>query len=488
MTQITTPVAVSNSGPVVVSKLLAIHDYWFGASARDSEATIAGSVGRLSSLLSGTSFVALLCGEERTTYLPKLNALNDPTQFIVDTSFGADEDGSFWGDLSEVFTDTAGTTPATWGDSVARINDQLPNGRNAVQASAALRPLLGRAPVDAAPGGAIDQGSGPAFIRFDLSDDVLPTVYPDALTGELIFASRGSGVSRYGFSIGAGQSHSLGLYLPDGDVVGCITREGVLSEQEYSRIVSYYKALGATGTFSGRTSFLNAWRGWNRITSFPEIDVSSGTEFRSAWNGCSSLTSFPLIDTSSGTEFFGAWRDCSSLTSFPLIDTSSGTEFFSAWRDCTSLSNFPLIDTSSGTEFRDAWRDCTSLSNFPLIDTSSGTEFQDTWRGCTSLTSFPLIDTSSGTNFVGAWRNCTSLSNFPANFFDGCAGTQFQNAFANTNLNQTSIDGILVSINSNNTSNGVFNQSGGSAPSAAGQAAIDAMRARGWTVTVTGGY
>ena len=148
MTQITTPVAVSNSGPVVVSKLLAIHDYWFGASARDSEATIAGSVGRLSELLSGTSFVALLCGEERTTYLPKLNALNDPTAFIVDTSFGADEDGSFWGDLSEVFTDTAGTTPATWGNSVARINDQSPNERNAVQASAALRPLLGRAPVD----------------------------------------------------------------------------------------------------------------------------------------------------------------------------------------------------------------------------------------------------------------------------------------------------------------------------------------------------
>jgi hypothetical protein len=46
----------------------------------------------------------------------------------------------------------------------------------------------------------------------------------------------------------------------------------------------------------------------------------------------------------------------------------------------------------------------------------------------------------------------------------------------------------LVSINSNNTSNGTFDQSGGSAPSATGNAAIDAMRGRGWTITVTGGY
>ena len=60
--------------------------------------------------------------------------------------------------------------------------------------------------------------------------------------------------------------------------------------------------------------------------------------------------------------------------------------------------------------------------------------------------------------------------------------------FANTALTQSSIDGILVSINSNGTSNGTFDQSGGSAPSATGQAAIDAMRSRGWTITVTGGY
>jgi hypothetical protein len=73
--------------------------------------------------------------------------------------------------------------------------------------------------------------------------------------------------------------------------------------------------------------------------------------------------------------------------------------------------------------------------------------------------------------------------------FDTVTATNFTNAFLSTALNETSIDNILVSINTANTSNGTFNQSGGSAPSVAtGRPAIDALRSRGWTVSVTGGY
>lgn len=97
-------------------------------------------------------------------------------------------------------------------------------------------------------------------------------------------------------------------------------------------------------------------------------------------------------------------------------------------------------------------------------------------------------DLSGVTNFQGAFRECTALSIFQPGVFDGTSATIFLGAFTSTALTQTSIDNILVSINSNSTSGGTFSQSGGSAPSAAGEAAIDAMRARGWTVTVTGGY
>ena len=139
------------------------------------------------------------------------------------------------------------------------------------------------------------------------------------------------------------------------------------------------------------------------------------------------------------------------------------------------------------TNFTNYWRDMGEITSFPLIDTSSGTSFITAWAN-NNLTSFPLIDTSSGTNFSQAWDGNPALSTFPANMFDNCPAINFTQAFANTGLSQSSIDGILVSINSNGTSNGTFDQSGGSAPSAAGEAEITAMRSRGWTITVTGGF
>jgi len=101
-----------------------------------------------------------------------------------------------------------------------------------------------------------------------------------------------------------------------------------------------------------------------------------------------------------------------------------------------------------------------------------------------------LINTNAGTNFSQTWQGCTSLTSFPANAFNNIDEGNFANAFTNTNLTQTSINNILVSLVASgiNTGTRVFNQSGGSAPSATGTAAITTLRSRGWTVTVTGGF
>lgn len=63
--------------------------------------------------------------------------------------FATGASGFHWSaaQLAPVFADTAAATPALFGQSVARVNDQGPNGLDTVQASPALRPLLGRAPV-----------------------------------------------------------------------------------------------------------------------------------------------------------------------------------------------------------------------------------------------------------------------------------------------------------------------------------------------------
>ena len=134
------------------------------------------------------------------------------------------------------------------------------------------------------------------------------------------------------------------------------------------------------------------------------------------------------------------------------------------------------------------WRHRREISEFPILNFSLVTGVVASWFDCTGLISFPMLNFSSVTIANSAWQSCIKLANFPSGFFNGCPCNQFSNAFTSTNLTQESIDGILVSINSNGTSNGTFDQSGGSAPSATGQAAIDAMRARGWTITVTGGY
>jgi hypothetical protein len=232
------------------------------------------------------------------------------------------------------------------------------------------------------------------------------------------------------------------------------------------------------------TNFTETWNGCSSLASFPLINTGSATNFNATWNNCLSLTSFPLINTSSVTNFTFAWRNCSSLASFALINTGSATNFNYSWKNCSSLTSFPLINTSSGTNFTATWNDCSSLTSFPLINTSSGADFTFAWKNCSSLTSFPLLNTSSATDFTETWDGCSSLASFPSNFFDNCLAINFTNSFKNTNLSQTSIDNILISINSNSTSNGIFSQTGGSnTPSATGVSAKNSMISRGWTVT-----
>ena len=260
--------------------------------------------------------------------------------------------------------------------------------------------------------------------------------------------------------------------------------------------------------------FIGTWLNASSLTSFPAIDTSSATYFSSTWTNCTGLTSFPLIDTSSVTTFFNAWSGCSSLTSFPLIDTSSSTSFGSTWKGCSSLTLFPLINTSIGTNFSNTWNGCSSLTSFPLINTSSGTGFNNTWRNCSSLTSFPLINTSSGNSFAFAWVNassltsfpscdfssatsftftwsgCSSLTTFPANMFD-TTGTLSSNAFGqawtNCALTAQSIENILVSLDTNGTSNIDLNISGGTNAakttwSAAANTAYNNLITKGWTI------
>jgi hypothetical protein len=407
----------------------------------------------------------------------------DELSALITSLFSAGEQGAFYiprpvvNGTQALFQDAAGNVPVTAdGDPVGLAVDKSGNEVNAAQSIGASRPVYN---VD------------PSRLSLDKVDDALIITVPTGGWDGTMVLATDDGTASYGISIPAGAYELGGEYFPGEAIVGALFRDGALTASEKSDAESYFVGNGAGVDYSEVTSFSEYWRDRSEIIEFPLIDTSSGTNFYQAWYFCTSLTSFPLIDTSSGTSFYQAWYYCTSLTSFPLIDTSSGTSFYQAWYYCTSLTSFPLIDTSSGTGFDRAWSYCNSLTSFPLIDTSSGTGFYQAWYFCTSLTSFPLIDTSSGTNFYQAWYYCTSLTSFPANAFDNIKGGNLGRAFDATNLNEASIDGILVSLVISGIATGTrkFGQSGGSAPSAAtGQPAIDTLRSRGWTVTVTGGY
>jgi hypothetical protein len=358
-------------------------------------------------------------------------------------------------DIDTLFQVSDGTTPVTVATNpIGYFGDKSGNDNHATQATAAARPTY---------------QTGPARATIDKVDDRLSVTVPvGGFTGTMVLGTD-QGTASYGVTIPAGAydvGGRGGLYFPGTALVGQFIRDGALTAEEAAATEAYFVEKGATASYGAVTNFSSFWRAW------------------------SELTSFPLIDTSAGTDFNSAWRECTSLTSFPLIDTSAGTNFDRAWRGCTSLTSFPQIDTSAGTNFKLAWLECASLTSFPLIDTSAGTNFDRAWRGCSSLTSFPLIDTSAGINFNMAWRNCSSLTSFPANIFDNVKGGNFYEAFTDTALTQTSIDNILVSLVASGIAAGtrVFGQSGGSAPSSTGEAAIDTLRSRGWSVTVTGGF
>ena len=385
------------------------------------------------------------------------------------------EDGAWYdpSDLTTLFQDAAGTIPVTLdGQPVGLVTDKSGNGNNASQPVAAARPTYNETP---------DR------LTLDKVDDSIVVNVPvGGWIGSMVIGTN-EGTASYGVTIPSGDYTIGSNHFAGSSINGVLIRDGVVSASDLAKVEQAFVDDGAKASYGDVTDFGNYWREKTELTNFPLIDTSSGANFSLTWYSCSGLTSFPLINASSGTTFSYSWYGCSNLTSFPLIDTSSGTNFNTTWYGCSNLTSFPLIDTSSGTNFNQTWRGCSDLTSFPLIDTSSGTNFSYSWLGCSGLTSFPLIDALSGTNFSYSWLGCSSLTSFPAIFYN-CLATNFIGAFTNTNLSQASIDGILVSINSNNTINGAFGQSGGTAPSSTGEAAISAMRSRGWTITVTGGF
>ncbi len=201
----------------------------------------------------------------------------------------------------------------------------------------------------------------------------------------------------------------------------------------------------------------------------------------------------PLIATEGSVteprveDYMGGGEKFSSVTSM--------SSWFRKRTDVTAIKSSDW-NTSQVTDFSFFALLASSLTSLDVSNwnTSQVTTFRDFIYN-TDLTDLDVSNwnTSQVTTFRTFAYTANLLTTVTVNGgtgspFSDSPCTNYELAFSNTNLSQQSIDDILVAIEIAGTSNGTFDQSGGSAPSATGNAAIDALRARGWAITVTGGY
>ena len=149
----------------------------------------------------------------------------------------------------------------------------------------------------------------------------------------------------------------------------------------------------------------------------------------------------------------------------------------SAGKNWAGIENFIFFFRSSNLKSLDA----------SYWDTGSATSFNNFLRGANRIESLDIRgwDTSSVVTMSLFARGCTSLTNISidGNTLSDSACTNYGLAFTDTNLNQATIDDILVRINAAGTSNGTFDRTGGEYPSTTGVAAKNALQARGWSMT-----
>ena len=279
------------------------------------------------------------------------------------------------------------------------------------------------------------------------------------------------------------------LPIASGGTYGGVINWGDGTTTTITAAGNYSKVYATAGTYKIKIkgafhgiNFNNTGTSKNLVT---RVKISPTTRsLRNAFFGCSNLAIVTGTIPSSVTDIGSAWA-YNQLTSWTIAIPSSVTDIVFAWA-YNRLTSWTVAIPSGVTNIAYAWA-YNQLTSWNVAIPSGVFSLHNTWRN-NQLTSWTIAIPSGVQDFNSTWLNNTTLVNFAANIFDGCLGREFAQAFTNTGLNQQSIDNILVSINSNNTSNGRFNQSGGSAPSVTGQSAITAMRSRGWTITVTGGF
>lgn len=369
-----------------------------------------------------------------------------------------------WYDASDTSTITYSTPPL-----VAQWNDKSGNDHHMTQGVASAQPAY------------FDVG-GIQGLGLDLVNDNMSADFTSSGGGTFTaYMAVFYGVVKFDVIIPAG-SWSLTtnpLYFPSTSLGQLVIVDGALTLEEEALLLTYMSRKGFTPRITDAPNFFSWFRTRTDLVRLYTEDWDTGEVI--------SIASFAYGDTNLVTLDISNWT------------TPNLTAMFNFARDCPSLLelNASGLNVSGVAGFANFASGCPSLTDLNVSGwkPESATGAFGFISGSSSLVTLDISDwvTPNLMSCAQFAMNCTSLANFivfggTGTPFADSPCTNYTNAFTNTNLTQQSIDDILVAINMAGTSNGTFNQSGGSAPSSVGEAAITALRSRGWTITVTGGF
>jgi len=155
---------------------------------------------------------------------------------------------------------------------------------------------------------------------------------------------------------------SSGTYVIKINTISGTYRVSFHGSTTVNTIISAAITINAAN-FSNRV--YRAFRNLQNMTSYNQLSASTSSvvDFGVGWENCIGLTSFPQIDTSTGTTFTGTWSGCTGLTTFPSLAYSNAITFYAAWHNCSSLTTFPAnqfnqTGTLLSSCFQFAWKNC----------------------------------------------------------------------------------------------------------------------------------
>lgn len=180
-------------------------------------------------------------------------------------------------------------------------------------------------------------------------------------------------------------------------LIGLVLVNDSLNSDEESKLGTYFSAKGAnsqiltslnmelcTETTGVTTLYTNPLL--KQITGLGTLVQSLNTislvNLDQAFRGLNKVTSFPSINTSKVTSIIQTWFGMSSLATFPALDFSSVVNAGSAWYGNSALSSFPFVNLSKASILSYAWFGCTNLAIFFAMDFRACVNFQETWRNC----------------------------------------------------------------------------------------------------------